>query len=160
MGRTESLKPSQYCLNMRQPRGAELKGRTITVVPSNLAARNEYRSQKTQLWFCAFPGLLPTSWDSRAPSPYHSTTARTLRLWTVRRKTTRQSEPYQRTTTPLSTPPSPTTVRALPLHSDSARPQLTSRSVDCFFFYPHLSRQSVCIFHLFLCNWAKKKKKK
>lgn len=130
--RIESLIPLQCCLNIRQMCGAELKGRTVTASNHSIqsAAHNECCGEKTQLWFYAFPGLLPTSWDNRAPSPYHSMTARTLRRWMARRKTTHRSEPHQRTTIPLCTPPSPTTVRALSSHSDRGGPQLTSRSED------------------------------
>lgn len=119
--RTEPLIPLQYCLNFHQLCGAKLKERTVTVLASNLAAHNECCCEKTWIWFCTLPGLSLTSWDSRAPSPYHSMTARTLQQWMARRKTTRQLEPHRRTTTPLCTPPSPTMVRAFVLSTSFSK---------------------------------------
>lgn len=113
--------PLQYCLNFHQLCGAKLKGRTVTVLASNLAAHNECCCEKTRICFCTLPGLSLTSWDSRAPSPYHSMTARTLQQWMARRKTTRQLEPHRRTTTPLCTPPSPTMVRAFALSTSFSK---------------------------------------
>lgn len=83
---------------------------------------NLYKEEKPPFWCnvhtcllcaCLFLGPLQTSWGSRGPSPYHNTTVRILQPWMAHPKTTHQSEPHPRTTTPLFTPPNPTMVRAL-----------------------------------------------
>lgn len=83
---------------------------------------NLYKEEKPPFWCnvhtcllcaCLFLGPLQTSWGSRGPSLYHNTTVRILQPWMAHPKTTHQSEPHPRTTTPLFTPPNPTMVRAL-----------------------------------------------
>lgn len=116
--------------------------------------RNSIAEEKHGAVFTAtlvfrFPEPWQTSWGSRGPSPYRNMTVRTLQQWTAHPKTTHRSEPPPRTTTPLYTHPSPTTVRVL-LSPD---PHAFASSCVVTVGPTYITSCVACVIHwLFLCK--------
>lgn len=131
---------------------------------------NLYKEEKPPFWCnvhtcllcaCLFLGPLQTSWGSRGPSLYHNTTVRILQPWMAHPKTTHQSEPHPRTTTPLFTPPNPTMVRAplcSPLYTWTSKAYFygwrdISAAEPCACVFESISVQCICsVSSLFVCK--------